>query len=113
LLHPANQRAVDRAAVMLDRLEQLPMGAGLYAGLRELESVALGSAAAVRASALWAGSVSMRNSTKGCSNQPNDSLRASQTWAADSSHRHRPDFPAVSRTPSEEVELIALAPLVA
>jgi hypothetical protein len=39
---------------MLDRLEQFPVGPGLHAALLELESVALGSTAAVRAAALWA-----------------------------------------------------------
>jgi Domain of unknown function (DUF222) len=54
VLEVAHDTVSDRAAVVLDRLEQYPVGASLYAGLRELESIPLGAAAAVRAAALWA-----------------------------------------------------------
>jgi hypothetical protein len=58
VLHPANERLYARAAVELSRLEQLPVGGSLYAGLIGLESIPLGSAAAVRAAALWTALVS-------------------------------------------------------
>jgi hypothetical protein len=54
LLHPATETAFDRASTRLDQLEQMPVGPGLHAALVQLQSTALGSAAAVRASALWA-----------------------------------------------------------
>lgn len=54
VLHPANETLFARAAVRLSELEQLPAGSLLYAGLIELQGIPLGSAAAVRASVLWA-----------------------------------------------------------
>jgi Domain of unknown function (DUF222) len=53
LLHPATETAFDRAAARLDELERLPVGPLLYSGLIALQSIPLGSAAAVRAHALW------------------------------------------------------------
>ncbi|HEX3822918.1 MAG TPA: DUF222 domain-containing protein [Mycobacteriales bacterium] len=58
VLHPANETLYSRAAVELSRLEQLPVGGTLYAGLIALEAIPLGSAAAVRAAALWTSLVS-------------------------------------------------------
>jgi hypothetical protein len=53
LLHPATETAFDRAAARVDQLEMLPVGPQLYAGLIALQATPLGSAAAVRANALW------------------------------------------------------------
>jgi hypothetical protein len=53
LNHPTNERLYDRAAVVLDELEQLPVGAGLLAGLVGLRALVLDSVAAVRATVLW------------------------------------------------------------
>lgn len=53
VLHPANETVFARAAVRLDELEQMPVGPALHAALIHLQSTSLGSAAAVRATALW------------------------------------------------------------
>jgi Domain of unknown function (DUF222) len=58
LLHPATQTAFDRAAARLDQLDQLPPGPELYIGLIALQAIPLGSAAAVRAHALWVKQIS-------------------------------------------------------
>lgn len=53
LLHAATETAFDRAAARLDQLEKMPAGAALHAELIALQAMPLGSAAAVRANALW------------------------------------------------------------